>query len=213
MFCTVFAILMASMLEMVLGMVVSLSSYYVFGYDLEYRLFVNGKGSKAISSFFNEVGKYSGLNECGVGFSGVTFSYLTILSVGDFQSTQSLFGLIQVPSRLYPWILLLVTEVMLPGSSFMGHLMGILTGYLFVYLFEKNQKISSTYEQAMEKLENRLPSFIKNMECYVGNSSQKLYTGSGGFLSHLMENGQLNSGSPPSDYWGRIQGNGRSLGY
>lgn len=37
----------------------------------------------------------------------------------------------QVPTKLYPWVLLIVLQFMMPNISFLGHLSGILTGGLY----------------------------------------------------------------------------------
>lgn len=42
---------------------------------------------------------------------------------------RSIFGLFTVPPRVYPWALLLVFQLLMPGVSFLGHLSGILAGY------------------------------------------------------------------------------------
>jgi hypothetical protein len=42
--------------------------------------------------------------------------------------TRSIFGLFSVPTRIYPWVLMLLIQIMMPGVSLIGHLAGILVG-------------------------------------------------------------------------------------
>jgi len=46
--------------------------------------------------------------------------------------SRSIFGLFNVPAKLYPWVLLVILSLLLPNISFLGHLSGILVGVLFV---------------------------------------------------------------------------------
>ena len=65
-----------------------------------------------------------------VGFSGVLF-HLSVLECHlSPQFSRSLFGMVNVPSALYPWALLVVLQLFIPNLSFMGHLCGILAGSL-----------------------------------------------------------------------------------
>jgi hypothetical protein len=50
-------------------------------------------------------------------------------------TTRSLYGIIEVPSKYYPWILLVVLQFIIPNVSFMGHLSGIVIGTLQTYNF------------------------------------------------------------------------------
>ncbi len=64
-----------------------------------------------------------------VGFSGVIF-HLSVLESNLQPGPRSVFGFFSVPSSLYPWVLLVVLQVIMPNLSFLGHLAGILTGTL-----------------------------------------------------------------------------------
>jgi membrane associated rhomboid family serine protease len=77
-------------------------------------------------------GNQSWLQYSGVGYSGVLFCYAIIGSYHSHVATRSFYGIMEVPSRLYPWLLLIVIQVVLPGISFLGHLSGILVGTLMV---------------------------------------------------------------------------------
>ena len=72
-----------------------------------------------------------------VGFSGVLF-HLSVLecNLPEHQQTpRSVFGVIRVSAKLYPWVLLVALQLFLPNLSFTGHLAGILAGYLQYYNF------------------------------------------------------------------------------
>mmetsp|Transcript_18522 Transcript_18522/g.44687 ORF Transcript_18522/g.44687 Transcript_18522/m.44687 type:complete len:422 (+) Transcript_18522:224-1489(+) len=70
-----------------------------------------------------------------VGFSGVLF-HLAVLECNDPTSQQhqrSIFGIVQVPASVYPWVLLVVLQFIMPNLSFLGHLSGILSGTMQSY--------------------------------------------------------------------------------
>ena len=39
---------------------------------------------------------------------------------------RSIFGLFTVPAKFYPWVLLVVWQLLVPQVSFLGHLTGLL---------------------------------------------------------------------------------------
>ena len=41
---------------------------------------------------------------------------------------RSIFGLFNVPAKLYPWALLGFWQLLMPGASFLGHLCGVAVG-------------------------------------------------------------------------------------
>jgi len=93
-----------------------------------------------------------------VGFSGVLF-HLSVLECHlSPQFSRSLFGMVNVPSALYPWALLVVLQLFMPNLSFMGHLCGILAGSL----------------QKEGYLEWTMPSFSYLREIEQGTVLQKL---------------------------------------
>jgi len=67
-----------------------------------------------------------------VGFSGIIF-HLSVLESHLHPGPRSVFGCFSVPSSVYPWVLLLVLQLIMPNLSFLGHLAGILTGTLEYY--------------------------------------------------------------------------------
>ena len=68
------------------------------------------------------------LRNC-VGFSGVIFQLSVLESnYGPEDRTRSVFGMMEVSSKAYPWALLLALQFIMPQASFLGHLSGILVG-------------------------------------------------------------------------------------
>ncbi|EFA78682.1 methionyl-tRNA synthetase beta subunit [Heterostelium album PN500] len=70
------------------------------------------------------------LYTCSVGLSGVIFALLEIQCYGSIHST-NLFAQIQIPLKLYPWAALLLAQFLMPNVSFIGHLSGIIIGFLY----------------------------------------------------------------------------------
>ncbi|CEG43598.1 serine protease family [Plasmopara halstedii] len=71
------------------------------------------------------------LHQCSVGFSGVIFA-LKVLLNHNSPAFSSLYGF-QVPTKYAAWLELVVIHYMVPRSSFIGHMCGILAGYIFLY--------------------------------------------------------------------------------
>jgi membrane associated rhomboid family serine protease len=63
-----------------------------------------------------------------LGFSGVLFHLSVLEAASSTNQSRSLFGMISVPSHLYPWALLILLQMFIPHLSFLGHLSGILAG-------------------------------------------------------------------------------------
>jgi rhomboid domain-containing protein 1 len=62
------------------------------------------------------------------GFSGVLFAMAVDESALSVAPTRSVFGFFSVPTKLYPWVLMLVLSIIIPGVSLLGHLAGIIVG-------------------------------------------------------------------------------------
>ena len=67
---------------------------------------------------------------CSAGLSGVIFSILVVDISASMEPTQNVLGLFNVPTATYPWVLLIMMSLMIPNVSFVGHLCGIVSGYL-----------------------------------------------------------------------------------
>ena len=76
---------------------------------------------------------HSLMTQCAIGFSGVLFGMkvLNIHYSNQEQQRTSFFGFL-VPMKFAVWLELIIIQVMVPNSSFMGHLAGILAGLVFV---------------------------------------------------------------------------------
>jgi hypothetical protein len=73
----------------------------------------------------------------------------------------SFFGLFSLPTRVYPWFLLVVLSLLSPGLSFLGHLAGIVVGYCISFgLFGAILPCDSTLDE---------------LETYIGLKSLPLY--------------------------------------
>lgn len=57
------------------------------------------------------------INQASVGFSGVIFALALIDSYRSTQPTRSVFGFVQVPTRMYPWVLLVLLSVRPPSRE------------------------------------------------------------------------------------------------
>ena len=73
------------------------------------------------------------LNQCAIGFSGVLFAMKVVnIHHGRLEEQrESYFGFL-VPLRYAVWLELIIIQVVVPLSSFTGHLAGILAGLMFV---------------------------------------------------------------------------------
>jgi len=72
------------------------------------------------------------LYTCAVGFSGTLFALKVISTSMDPEGRQYLMGFIPVPKRYACWAELVLIHFLIPNSSFVGHLAGILVGMAYV---------------------------------------------------------------------------------
>jgi len=72
---------------------------------------------------------------CVAGFSGVLFAVLVLEVRISKNKRQSIYGMCSVPRSTYPWLLLIACQVMtLHNVSLIGHLSGVITGYMCILL-------------------------------------------------------------------------------
>jgi len=101
-----------------------------------------------------------------LGFSGVIFQLSVLESnTGSGNRTRSIFGMITVSSKMYPWALLVVLQFVMPHISFLGHLSGILVGTLQYHGALDGLFPSATYLRELEASE-RL-GFVRGHGGYV----------------------------------------------
>jgi len=161
------------MLEVKMGTIRLLYSTLLIG-----SLFLSGLQlllERLISLVFTSSGVFS----CSVGFSGVLFAYMVISTKYD-PWDRNLFGAFQISAQVYPWVLLLITSLLFPGVSFLGHLCGILSGYLFLWLVLGRGWFNAMIVWTEKKLPNRI---MRIRSFYVSSDIADVSAGSGGNIS------------------------------
>ncbi|KAJ7539038.1 hypothetical protein O6H91_11G074500 [Diphasiastrum complanatum] len=68
-----------------------------------------------------------------VGYSCIVFGWMTILAAKQPSSKLELFGVLSLPISFAPFESLVFTSIIAPQASFIGHLAGILVGYLIAW--------------------------------------------------------------------------------
>ncbi|KAL3825656.1 hypothetical protein ACJIZ3_021685 [Penstemon smallii] len=165
------------------------------------------------------------MDQCSIGFSGILFSMIVIETSLSGVQSRSVFGLFNVPAKLYVWILLVVFQLLMPNVSLLGHLCGILSGCAYTFgLFNRLIPGTSFYSSIEES--TWLSSFIRRPKfimCTGGNTSGYIptYTGqnpaSSGLLSGNMWRNlsswmpQRESSAQASQDSDRFPGRGRTL--
>lgn len=66
------------------------------------------------------------------GYSGVIFGLALIECFCSNDESRSVCGLFSVSTRLYPIILMILMQVVMPNISFLGHFSGIVAGFLVI---------------------------------------------------------------------------------
>ena len=105
------------------------------------------------------------MSECAIGFSGVLFA-MKVLNIHFSRAEEtptSFFGFL-VPMKHSVWLELIIIQVMVPNSSFMGHLAGILTGMLYVESPLSSMMSSQQYQHQQPRRQNSSsPSLIRTL--------------------------------------------------
>lgn len=110
------------------------------------------------------------LNSSAVGYSGVLFCYALIESFHSFETSRSVFGLFSVPTKSYPFILLIILQFIMPNISLMGHLAGIIMGILIIsgpgnnILFPSSDCLNYLDDLTCFGFINRSSSFSRNKD-------------------------------------------------
>ena len=74
----------------------------------------------AYSAYFF-LGQDKWMYQHSVGFSGIIFHMSVVECNLSAERARSVFGFFTVPTYLYPWVLLVVLQMMMPNLSFLGH--------------------------------------------------------------------------------------------
>lgn len=101
-----------------------------------------------------------------LGFSGILFHLLVLESARNPNASQSIFGMTRVSSKVYPWAMLILMQVLLPNISFTGHLSGILCGTMqssgcFNSIFPSLQYLRSSDESSRLRFMTSKPNYVK----------------------------------------------------
>lgn len=68
-------------------------------------------------------------NQCAIGFSGIVFALKVLADDSDGH-----FGLFTVPKKMAIWMELLIIQILVPNSSFIGHASGVIAGITIAHL-------------------------------------------------------------------------------
>lgn len=79
-------------------------------------------------------GDFGYYTQCAIGFSAVLFALKVIVVCEEHDRIQNVQGF-RVPSKFAVWLELILIHLLVPQSSFIGHLGGILVGCLYCYTF------------------------------------------------------------------------------
>eukprot|EP01103_Thecamoeba_quadrilineata_P001481 TRINITY_DN11339_c0_g1_i1.p1 TRINITY_DN11339_c0_g1~~TRINITY_DN11339_c0_g1_i1.p1 ORF type:complete len:301 (-),score=51.05 TRINITY_DN11339_c0_g1_i1:55-957(-) len=112
---------------------------------------------------------------CSAGFSAVIFSLLCFQSV--IQPSYKLFGYFTISSKLYPWILLVLLQILLPKVSFIGHLCGIIMGHLYVWGYLKYVTPSQSFFRSLDEKSSLKWIQSKSLSSFVNTPDFDVFEG------------------------------------
>lgn len=123
-----------------------------------------------------------------VGFSGVIFQLAVLEANLSPDRTRSVFGFINVSSKMYPWALLVILQFIMPQISFLGHLSGILIGTMQSHgslnaFFPSDEYLKECEQKASLAFLRRQPSFVSMPEAGTGLGRRR--EGSAGFFAEI----------------------------
>ncbi|KAJ3051282.1 hypothetical protein HK097_007743 [Rhizophlyctis rosea] len=102
--------------------------------------------------------------QCSIGLSGLLFAFITI-DVSERPSPRSLFGFLTIPSTIYPWVLLIITQLILPNASFLGHLSGIIAASVLLSGYIDRLRLSATLASRIEN--SRPGQYLAHQRSFV----------------------------------------------
>ncbi|KAL6047790.1 SET domain-containing protein [Balamuthia mandrillaris] len=176
---------------------------------------------------------------CSAGLSAVLFALLVLRQNSSLASNSTkLFGMIEVPSKLYPWILLVVMQLLFPRASLLGHLSGIIVGYLYIWgwldIMRPSAATFSSLETSLSVSTTSPPpsssSWLSIVACPTADEGRAVEwrkcrnaDGSASVLPIISNNTTGHSSSTGSTVWSnfrnffapisRFRGDGQRLGY
>uniref|UniRef100_A0A8C5M4W5 Rhomboid domain containing 1 n=1 Tax=Leptobrachium leishanense TaxID=445787 RepID=A0A8C5M4W5_9ANUR len=110
--------------------------------------------------------------QCAVGFSGVLFALKVLNNHYHPGGSTNVFGF-QIPNKYSCWVELVVIHLLSPGTSFIGHLSGILVGLLYTHGPLKHILTSADYFTHLLSLTARCSSSstwgLPNLEVPAAN--------------------------------------------
>jgi len=125
------------------------------------------------------------LSQCAVGFSGVIFGLIPLDVRASGGAQRSIFGLFNVPALYYPWVLLLLWQLLVPQSSFLGHLSGLAIGQLYAMGLLKLITPSNDTVQSFER--GAVFTQCVAIDSYIANTgSSGVDGGYGGVSENLL---------------------------
>lgn len=107
--------------------------------------------------------------ECSIGFSGIIFSLIVVETYTTGAQNLSIFGFFSVPAKWYPWVLLLIFQLLIPNVSLLGHLSGLLSGLAYSYGMFTFLVLPSTFYNAIES-SSFLAPLVRRPNFIVGGS-------------------------------------------
>lgn len=119
------------------------------------------------------------LSHCAVGFSGVIFGLIPLDVRASGGAQRSIFGLFTVPAIAYPWVLLVLWQLLVPQSSFLGHISGLAIGQLYSMGLLKVITPSNDTVQNWER--SSLLSKCVAVDSYIANTGSSGGDGDGGY--------------------------------
>eukprot|EP00762_Andalucia_godoyi_P006173 ANDGO_01696.mRNA.1 Rhomboid-like protein 15 len=129
------------------------------------------------------------LSGCAVGYSGILFGLMVVDNEMNRSDRRSVMGMFTVPARLYPPVLLVLMQFLIPGASLWGHAAGMLAGYLYIsgylrYLVPRSEIFSAIESKT---------GLLKIGSCISTSSAIDTYAGR---LPSSITGGPPNGSSP-----------------
>ena len=140
-----------------------------------------------------------GVHACSAGLSAQIFVHIAYEPYfeGGTRGERSVFGLFNVPVSWYPWVLLVLFQLMIPNASLLGHLSGLLVGLALgaVPLFGT---VAHLTHATSTRVEAKLPSRIRDASGFVSSP------GVGWSMSSPLPTTTADAAPSSSSWWTRM---------